>query len=1231
MTRRAAVGLALVIAAAGACNAPAPPPAWHQETGYRWRDLVVPAGEPGFTALPANKTGIPFLNDVSDSVLLGNRILGQGAGVALGDVDGDGRPDVFLAKTQGCSALYRNLGDWRFEDVTKSAGITACDRFSTGAAFADVDGNGSLDLILLSTRGPNSIFLNDGRGHFTEHKDLGLDPTGNGGTTIAMADVDGDGRLDLYVANYKAYNIDDSIPPQRRAFNQMVRQVGPNKFEVVPEFQNDYEIVNRPDVGGTRMTQRAAPDEFYLNDGHGHFAKVPFTAGRFLDASGRPLAAPSESFTLDAKLVDLNGDGAPDLYVTNDFEDLDEIWFNDGHGHFKRADWTAQRQTSNSGMGVDVGDVNGDGLPDVFEVDMLANDSHRLRTQIPTHTALPKRPGDIETELQHQRNTLFLNRGDGTFAEIGMYAGVQASGWSWGTMFMDVDLDGRPDILVASGHLWDIMDADVQEALQNRLLSFPWQRLRWQFPPLPLKNVAFHNRGDLTFDDASAKWNFAQDAGYSHALAAADLDGDGDLDVVVNRLRAPPLILRNNASAPRVAVRLVGDAPNTQAVGAKVRLLGGAVPREEREVAVGGLYMSHSDYEVSLAMGTSDSATLEVDWRDGRRTTLRVRPNRLYEISQVTAGARLAGQPSSGPAVRPSSDGDSALFLDATGQLGGHAHVDPWFDDWERQFLIPNSLAQLGPGVAWFDYDRDGYEDLLVGAGSGGRLGVFHNEHGRLVPKPSQGPTAPADFTSVIGTASSSGSSVLLGVSNWEGKEVPAAVSVAVSPAGVAATTTTVVPSLPSATGPLAVADYDGDGTLDLFVGGRAIPGQYPLPASSALYKNAHGAFVLDSANTAALKDVGMVSAAMFADMDGDGHPDLVLAREWGSILVLLDKNGHFAPAPDSWGFNHLTSRWIGVAAGDLDGDGRLDLVATSWGRNVAAKADTADPLVLVYGAFAPGQAEQVIFAKADPRLKALAPLNSYARVRSVMPDLATRIGTFGSYADATLDQVLGPHLRDVQRRTAVTLDNMVFLNRGDHFEARPMPMEAQLAPASYAGVADFDGDGHDDVFLSQNFFPTAVGLPRYDNGRGLLLLGDGKGGLTPVSGARSGIEVYGDQRGAAFADFDHDGRIDLVVSQNGAATRLFHNRGAKVGLRVRVVGPASNPDAIGAQSRIVYGDQMGPVREIQAGSGYWSQNGATQVFGLSGTPTAVWVRWPGGGETRTPVPPGAKEVVVHR
>lgn len=1211
----------LIVSAALSSCAPPEPIHWNQGEGYRWRELDVARGGPGFTRQTGRK-GLSFRNTVNDSSLQRNRVLGQGAGVALGDVDGDGRTDIFLASTEGCSALYRNLGDWRFEDVARQAGVSACGRHATGTAFADVDGDDDLDLILLATTGPNVIFLNDGAGKFVERRDLGLDTTGRGGTTVTMADVDGDGRLDLYVANYRAWSIDDSIPPERRAYSQMVRQVGPNRFEVAPEHKANYKLVMRPDMGGLRMTSRAEPDDFYEYKA-GRFVRVPLTSGRFRDANGRALTEEAESFTLDAKFADLTMDGAPDLYVANDFEDADELWINDGRGSFRRADWKAQRQISNSSMGIDVADVNGDGRPDVFAVDMLSNDTRRLKTQIPTHTALPKRPGDMTVQLQQQRNTMFLNNGDGTFREVAQFAGISASGWSWSTMFVDVDLDGWQDILITNGHLWDIMDADTHERLQKRLSDVHWQRLRWEFPKLPLKNVAFRNRGDLTFEDASEKWGFGTESDISHGQAAGDLDGDGDLDVVVNRLGSEALVLRNDAAAARIAVRLVGDGPNTRAVGAKVRLLGGAIPEQVREIAVGGLYMSHSDYQVAFAMGTSDSATLVVDWRDGRRTVIaNVTPNRFYEVNASTARARAPDQ-------LARSGAQSALFEDATSELDGHLHIDPAFDDWERQFLLVNSLSQLGPGVSWFDYDRDGDEDLLVGAGRGGRLGVFRNDRGRLISE-GKGPVAPADFTTILGLPAGRDARVIVGVSNWEGeRNLPAALSVTTTTNGLDANAHALLESLQESTGPLALGDYDNDGDLDLFVGGRAIPGQYPRPAASRLFRNDAGRFVLDSAQSEILARIGLVSAASFADIDGDGDADLLLAREWDSLLLFQNVRGQLRPAPTSLGLARWTSRWNGLATGDLDGDGRLDIVATSWGRNTIMQADSLRPLILLHGPIGKAGEEEMLIARDDPRLHALAPLNSYPRVRIAIPDLGERIRTFAAYADASIEQVFGAAISRISRKPIMTLDHIAFLNRGDRFEARPLPIDAQLAPAFYAGVADFDGDGAEDVFLAQNFFPTAVGVPRYDGGRGQLLKGDGKGRLTPVDATQSGIRAYGDQRGAAYADFDRDGRLDLVVSQNASATLLYRNRGAKQGLRVRLQGLPSNPDAVGAQVRVVYGERMGPVREVQAGSGYWSQNGAVQVMGLSSPATAIWVRWPGGKETRVALPTQSYEITA--
>lgn len=429
----------------------------------------------------------------------------------------------------------------------------------------------------------------------------------------------------------------------------------------------------------------------------------------------------------------------------------------------------------------------------------------------------------------------------------------------------------------------------------------------------------------------------------------------------------------------------------------------------------------------------------------------------------------------------------------------------------------------------------------------------------------------------------------------------------------------------------MALGDYDGDGALDLFVGGRAIPARYPAAASSELYRNVGGQFVLDTAASALLKDIGLVSSAMFADVNGDGKPDLVLAREWGSIVLLLNQGGHLVRAPASWGLDRLASRWNGIAVGDVNGDGRLDIIATSLGRNTSAPADSAHPLVMLHGPLGTAGEEEIIQARNDPRIKGLSPLNGYARMRVVLTDLAARIRTFAEYADATVEQILGPAASKVERTEITTLSHTLFLNRGDHFEAVELPIEAQFAPAFYVGIADFDGDGNEDVYLAQNFSYTAVGLPRYDAGRGLLLRGDGKGGLTPMTGAASGIAVYGDQRGAAYADYDGDGRLDLAVSQNASLTRLYHNRLAKPGLRVRLRGGSANPDGVGAQVRVVYGARMGPVREVQAGSGYWSQNGAVQVMGLSGVATGVWVRWPGGAESRVGVTGGTREVTVGR
>ena len=1249
VTMRVAVPLLLVVWMQYGCapESATPPVVWRDEGSYRWRELPVSRGDrAGFHELSAEKLGIPFVDSVSEDSVLQNRNLALGSGVALGDVDGDGLVDIFLAKVGGPSALYKNLGNWKFKDISREGGLELKSRNTLGATLVDIDGDGDLDLLVTSLGGSNGLFLNDGRGHFTEVTDAAGLASHRGSTTATLADVDGDGDLDLYIANYKARDALDIFPPQERGFDQVVRKVG-DHFEVAPRFREHYRVQMRPDLGAVVRTQRAEPDWFYLNNGRGEFTQVPFTSGKFLDEDGKPLSEEPDRFGLTARFFDANGDGYPDLYVCNDFEDADQFWMNDGKGTYRLAPRLALRSSSNSSMAMDFSDIDRDGKVDFFVADMRSRDSRRRKTQTPTHTPLPKQIGVIDDRPQMQRNTMFLNRGDGTYAEIASAAGIDASDWSWSSVFLDVDLDGYEDLLIGTGHVWDVMDSDTWERIKTLGTAGNWHDEFKSFPRLPLHNVAFRNDHDLTFTEVGAKWSFASKLAITHGMALADLDGDGDLDVVTNRLNESPGIFRNDASAARVAVRLLGLPPNTESVGSRIQVIAGKLPPQQKEVTVGGLYLSSSDPLYSFASGSADTLTIKILWRYGQTTVLSgLRTNVEYEIREpprttpipASHGARSPTIPSS--AATPGADSVAALFVDVSSLLH-HKHVETPYDDFGRQPLLANKLSQLGPGITWYDVNGDGTDDLIIGSGRGGRLAVFDNNGGRFARVDFRGPAAPADQTTILVVPNGGGKNeLLIGQSSYEAATpeqalaLPSVIGLNVSTArnrNALGGETTIVPGDTASIGPLDAADYDGDGYLDLFVGGRVLPGAYPIPVSSHLYRFGGGRFVLDTANQAILNDIGMISAALFSDIDGDGHPDLLLAPEWGYLRVLLNRGGRFVEAPASYGFRQISSRWNGIATGDLNGDGRLDIIATSWGRNTKYRVNRANPLFAYYGNFDNNASLDVLEAQRDDEIGGIAPLETLSRLSVALPYIRQRVRTFAEYSTATLDKVVGPPLGMAGRLEANNLDHFVFMNQGSHFAASPLPATAQLAPAFYAGIADFNGDGKEDVFLSQNFFPTEDGTPRYDAGLGLLMLGDGKGGLAPLSARAAGIAVFGDQRGAAFADFNRDGRLDLAISQNGAETKLYENLRAKRGLIVQLAGRAGNRAAIGALIRVHYaGDRYGPAREIQAGSGYWSMNSPVQVMGLDGVPDAVWVRWPGGRETNTIVRGGDQNVRIR-
>jgi hypothetical protein len=1194
---------------------------WHTEKGFRWTDLTLPKeGKAGFTLLKSEQTGLVFTNSLDELAVAANRVLPNGSGVSVGDFDNDGLPDIFLCNLSGKNALYKNLGNWRFKDVTVESGLGAPQPFSRGAVFADLNGDGWLDLLISVTGRGVLCFMNDGHGRFLDASATAGTLSKYGSMTMTLADVDGNGTLDLYIAN----NRPDDIRDRGRVSITMV-----NGRPILPGAET-----NRFVMLNNRLEECGQPDQLLLNDGSGHFKAVSWTDGTFLDEAGKPLTEPPTDWGLTATFRDVNGDLAPDLYVCNDYWTPDRFWINDGHGHFRAFEKPALRKISASSMSVDFADIDRDGFVDFFTVDMLSRYPQFRKRQLYAQIPMPTPVGVTDDRPQVMRNALFLNRGDGTFAEIAFFASLQATDWSWAPMFLDVDLDGYEDLLVGAGYFRDVQDYDATDVIGRRQHS--WNNFKVDadrqkafthelmehyrlYPTLSMPIGGFKNLGNCTFQELTEAWGLDH-LGCHQGMAMADFDQDGDLDLVVNDFNGPALLFRNESPAGRVAVRLKGLRPNTQGIGAKVSLLNGAISNQTTEIICGGRYLSGSDAEAVFATGSATNGmTLEVRWRNGTRSTITtVVANRLYEVDEAICE----------PASLPSQKNAAPVFEDVSSLLA-HRHHEVAFDDYERQPLLPFKLSQLGPGVAWFDLDGDGHDDLIIGAGRGGTPALFRSDgEGRFSLCPADPTTTvPDDTAGLVGWQNAAGGrEILSALTGYENKTNRAVMSfnLADSRLGVGIHLATEMTNGSA----LALGDMNGDGHLVLFIAGGALPGQYPKGAPSNLYRFDGQQWRLDARSSVLFENLGIVNSAVWSDLDGDGLPELVLACEWGPIRVFSNRNGALFEITKELGLESYTGWWRGISTGDLNNDGKMDIIAANWGLNSQYHASAQKPLVFAYGQLAlPGVVDVL---ETEYVGGTLVPTRQFNSVAASMPFLRERFASQKAYSEATLDEVLGERKVLAKRVTAATLSSMAFINTGKGFKPVELPREAQFAPAFSVNVADFDGDGNDDIFLSQNFFDFQPEATRIDAGLGLWLQGDGSGNLKPVSAARSGIRIFGEQRGAAVGDYDEDGRVDLVVTQNGAATKLYHNAGARPGLRVKLKGRPGNPAGINAVMRLQFKDHQGPAREIHAGSGYWSQDSLTQVLAMPEKPLSIWVRWPGGKVTTTPIPENTKAITLN-
>ncbi|HYE31114.1 MAG TPA: VCBS repeat-containing protein [Methylomirabilota bacterium] len=1091
---------------------------WNTAEGYRWAEARrASGGKTGFALLTPDHTGINFTNHLAPDRFLTNQVLLNGSGVALGDVDGDGWCDLYLCALERPNALYRNLGNWRFEEVTAQAGVSCGKQLSTGAGFADVDNDGDIDLLVNGVQAGTRLFINDGQGRFTETTDKAGLRSRAGSVSFAIADIDRDDDLDVYVVNYRSNTLRDDPETKFR-----LSSVG-GKVEVVsvngrpttdPDLRGRFTV--NPAVG---ILEHGEADTLYINNGKGEFSAASWTDGRFKDAGGEPLKSAPYDWGLSAMFHDVNGDGAPDLYVCNDFHSEDRFWINDGKGNFRAVEPLALRHTSAFSMGVDFSDIDRDGRDDFFVADMLSRKLNRRKVQVADRRLPP--PGTYQTgdRPQQSQNTLFWNRGGGRYSEIAVLAGVHASEWSWGAVFMDVDLDGYEDLLISTGHGNDVQNIDLaKEGAKPRANNNPAAQ---SHHPLIYPNVAFRNKGNLTFEEVGGSWGFDTSA-ISHGIASGDLDNDGDLDAVVTTLNAPAHIYENRTQAARALVRVRASEGNRFGIGVRFTVEGGPVELQSDESHAGGRYLSHDDPACMFALGSAASATLRAEWPDGSMLSVKLEPNRIYELQKPLA----AGKRGSEPLPRP-------WFTEMP--VLGKRNKAATYNDWERQPLALRSLSEPGPAIVSLDVDQDGWVDLLVGGKRGEPLTLLQNQRTNGFQQRSIGQAVPRGVAAMLALNGGEGAMAMVAFSNHAeaSSRGPAIRLVQVPRGGVA----DVLTNFTATIGALALGDADGDGDQDLFVGGRAAPGKHPEPAPSMLMLNDDGLFVVAEKASRQLKELGLCVGAAWADLNGDNRAELLVACEWGSVRAFAWRNRAFEELTEELGLHAWRGLWQTMLVTDVNGDGRADLVLGNVGENHHLKP-FLDGELRAYFADVEGDGIVEALEACRDTGGVWRPIRDLGFLSAGLPALLDAFPSYGRFAEATVDAILPP--TKTKSVSINTLSSLVLINQGARFEALVLPKGAQASSLNSVVAADFDGDRHIDLVAGQNFSGVHPADIRLDAGAGVLLKGRGDGSFREIGFTESGINLPGETRSLTLGDFNRDGSADFAAADTDGVVKVY-------------------------------------------------------------------------------------------
>jgi hypothetical protein len=1076
-----------------------------------------------FTLLPSSYTGVHFENRVEATPELNvftYRNFYNGGGVAVGDLNGDGLPEVMLTSNLHGNKLYLNKGHFQFQDITDEAGVGGKGSWATGVTFADVNGDGLLDIYvcyagnIAGKRRANELYINQGldtKGIPTfkeKAAQYGLADEGYS-TQATFLDYDRDGNLDMFL-------VENSYRPANSFGIRNIRNV-------------------RDKLGGQKL---------FHNDGNGHFTDVSAKAGIF----GGEIA-----FGLGVVVSDVNRDGWPDIYVSNDFFERDYLYINNHDGTFDERLDREMPYLSYFSMGLDIADINNDGWPDIYTTDMLPEDEYRLRTTS-TFEGWDTYQAKVKNGFHYQlmRNMLQLNNGNGTFSDIGQMAGVARTDWSWSALLADLDLDGYKDIYVTNGLARDVTSQDYVAFLANQQTTLTankgkkvdYKALTDATTSTKLEHYAFRNKGDLTFANETANWGLDKPS-FANGATYADLDGDGALDLVVNNVDDTAFIYRNNARTLLSAnhylqVKLDGEGHNRFGIGSKVTLQNGKQTLYQELSPTRG-FQSSVDYVLTFGLGKIDTVqTVIVTWPDGR----------VSNVKNVAANQRITVEQSgSAKGIVAPLQPVRQLVTDITQQTTfPFIHHENDYVDFDRERLMPKMLSTEGPLMAVADVNGDGLDDIFIGGAKDEPSAILIQQPDGSFAKSNEQLLAQdavsEDIGAVFFDANGDGHPdlyVVTGGTEFSDAASPLEDRLYLNDGkGNFRKAVGALPPLALSGSRVAAADFDGDGAIDLFVGGRSVPGRYGIDPQSVLLRNDGRGKFTDVTDKAApgLSHIGMVTDAVWKDIDGDGRPDLIVVGEWMPITVFHNAGHGKLEKMNVPGLEKSNGWWNRIIAGDFTGHGRVDFIVGNLGLNTRLQAKEKEPVTMYVKDFAHnGFVQQIVSYYNNGKQYPLALRDDLIRSLSFLQD---RYPNYKDYAKQTVADVIPQKdLSDAVVKNAYTFATSLARNNGDGtFTSVPLPLEAQIAPMYGILATDIDGDGNADLLMAGNFDGVKPEIGKMSAGYGLYLRGDGKGHFTPVRELESGFFVPGQARDIQRVR-TRNGNI-YIVSRNNDRPLIF-------------------------------------------------------------------------------------------